>query len=163
DEVSQRRARASRALELRVERARYDATRAERAFALCDPENRLVARSLESRWEQKLRDLHDAETELAAEPAPAPQPTRDEIETLAPSATSTSSPRHPSPRSPTTNSPHANLPTGSASHAAPSTTGSATTNSKRAKHPAARYGSRSDPTSSARCANASPTPATSPK
>jgi DNA invertase Pin-like site-specific DNA recombinase len=83
DEVSQRLARVSRALELRVERARYDATRAERAFALCDPENRLVARSLESRWEQKLRDLHDAETELAAEPAPAPQPTRDEIETLA--------------------------------------------------------------------------------
>ena len=58
-------ARATRAVELRVERARYDAARAERAFHQCDPDNRLVARSLESRWEAKLRDLTDAEAELA--------------------------------------------------------------------------------------------------
>ena len=51
DEVSERRARSDRALELRVERARYDAARAERAFHACEPENRLVARSLETRWE----------------------------------------------------------------------------------------------------------------
>ena len=53
DEVSERRARSDRALELRVERARYDAARAERAFHACEPENRLVARSLETRWEAK--------------------------------------------------------------------------------------------------------------
>ena len=43
DVVTERRARASRALELQVERARYEAGRAERAFHLCEPENRLVA------------------------------------------------------------------------------------------------------------------------
>ena len=51
DEVADRRARRSRAAELAVERARYEADRAERAFHACEPENRLVARTLESRWE----------------------------------------------------------------------------------------------------------------
>ena len=51
DEVADRRARSTRAVELRVERARYEAARAERAFHACEPENRLVARSLETRWE----------------------------------------------------------------------------------------------------------------
>ncbi|MGZ6639913.1 MAG: zinc ribbon domain-containing protein, partial [Solirubrobacteraceae bacterium] len=64
DEVSERRMRSNRALELRVERARYDAVRADRAFHARDPENRLVARSLENRWETKLRELADAEAEL---------------------------------------------------------------------------------------------------
>jgi hypothetical protein len=49
DEVTDRRARSTRAVELRVERARYEAIRAERAFHACEPENRLVARSLETR------------------------------------------------------------------------------------------------------------------
>ncbi len=39
---------ASRAAELAVERARYEAERAERAFHACEPDNRLVARNLES-------------------------------------------------------------------------------------------------------------------
>jgi excisionase family DNA binding protein len=83
DEHADRRARSDRALELRVERARYDAARAERAFHACEPENRLVARSLETRWEQKLKELAEAEAELAEESAPAPQPSREEIERLA--------------------------------------------------------------------------------
>jgi DNA invertase Pin-like site-specific DNA recombinase len=48
DTVADRRGRATRAVELRAERARYEAARAERAFHQCDPDNRLVARSLES-------------------------------------------------------------------------------------------------------------------
>src|SRR5215218_2143354 len=83
DTVTDRRGRATRAVELRVERARYDAARAERAFHQCEPDNRLVARSLESRWEAKLRDLTDAEAELvrqAAQPAP---PARADLEALA--------------------------------------------------------------------------------
>ena len=40
DEVADRRARSTRAVELRVERARYEAIRAERAFHACEPENR---------------------------------------------------------------------------------------------------------------------------
>ena len=83
DEVADRRARSDRALELRVERARYDAARAERAFHACEPENRLVARSLETRWEHKLRELADAETELAEQTAPAPEPSREQLEALA--------------------------------------------------------------------------------
>ena len=43
---------------LRVERAHYDAARGERAFHQCDPDNRLVARSLETRWEHTLRELN---------------------------------------------------------------------------------------------------------
>src|SRR6266536_3808993 len=54
DEVTERRQRSTRASELAVERAQYDADRAERALLACEPENRLVARSLESRWEARL-------------------------------------------------------------------------------------------------------------
>jgi len=83
DEIADRRARSDRALELRVERARYDAARAERAFHACEPENRLVARSLETRWETKLRELADAEAELAEQTKPAPEPSREQLEALA--------------------------------------------------------------------------------
>src|SRR5438034_3573620 len=57
DEVAGRHQRVSRAAELAVERARYDADRAERAFHAVEPENRLVARSLEARWEARLASL----------------------------------------------------------------------------------------------------------
>ncbi|MCA1700142.1 MAG: recombinase family protein [Actinobacteria bacterium] len=83
DTVADRRARATRAVQLRVERARYDAARAERAFHQCDPDNRLVARTLEQRWEAKLRELADADTELAQQAAEAPPPARTDIEALA--------------------------------------------------------------------------------
>ena len=83
DAVTERRTRSTRALELRVERARYEGARAERAFHRCDPDNRLVARSLEQRWEEKLQELLAAERELACEPATPPLPTREQIEALA--------------------------------------------------------------------------------
>ena len=83
DEVADRRARSTRAVELRVERARYEAIRAERAFHACEPDNRLVARSLETRWEQKLRELAEAEAELAEQNKPAPEPSREQLEALA--------------------------------------------------------------------------------
>src|SRR6185436_1201953 len=47
DEVADRHQRVSRAAELAVDRARYEADRAERAFHAVEPDNRLVARSLE--------------------------------------------------------------------------------------------------------------------
>jgi DNA invertase Pin-like site-specific DNA recombinase len=49
---------------LEVERARYEAERAERRYRNVEPENRLVARGLESEWENRLRELAAAETEL---------------------------------------------------------------------------------------------------
>jgi DNA invertase Pin-like site-specific DNA recombinase len=83
DEVADRRTRSTRAVELRVERARYEAIRAERAFHACEPENRLVARSLETRWEQRLRELAESEAELAEQTTPAPEPSREQLEALA--------------------------------------------------------------------------------
>jgi DNA invertase Pin-like site-specific DNA recombinase len=49
---------------LAVERARYQAERAERQYRAVEPENRLVARGLETEWEKRLRDLAAAEAEL---------------------------------------------------------------------------------------------------
>jgi DNA invertase Pin-like site-specific DNA recombinase len=84
DEVTDRRARDLRARELTVERARYETARAERAFHQCEPENRLVARSLEQRWEQQLRLVAEAERALAtAQATAAPLPARPELEALA--------------------------------------------------------------------------------
>jgi excisionase family DNA binding protein len=83
DEVAERRGRRSRAAELAVERARYEAERAERAFHACEPENRLVARSLESRWEARLVAVAEAEKALAeAQAAAPPLPSRAELEAL---------------------------------------------------------------------------------
>ena len=84
DEVTGRHQRVSRAAELAVERARYDADRAERAFCQVEPENRLVARSLEARWEARLAALAEAEQALeAARDTLPPLPGRAELEKLA--------------------------------------------------------------------------------
>jgi uncharacterized protein YndB with AHSA1/START domain len=48
-----------------AEQARYHAGRAERRYRAVDPDNRLVARGLESEWERALREQSDAEAELS--------------------------------------------------------------------------------------------------
>lgn len=48
---------------LKRERARYDAERARRQYDAVEPENRLVARSLERVWEDKLRRAEQIEQE----------------------------------------------------------------------------------------------------
>ena len=50
---------------LAVERASYEAQRAERRYRAIDPDNRLVARGLEAEWEKLLRELETAKAELA--------------------------------------------------------------------------------------------------
>ena len=50
---------------LRRERARYEAERARRQYDAVEPENRLVARSLERTWEEKLRAAEAIEQEYA--------------------------------------------------------------------------------------------------
>jgi len=83
DEVSTRRSRATRAAELAAERARYEADRAERAFHAAEPENRLVTRTLETRWETKLAALAEAEAALHATRDRAPAlPDRATLENL---------------------------------------------------------------------------------
>jgi DNA invertase Pin-like site-specific DNA recombinase len=49
--------------ELRLERARYEAARAERQYQAVEPEHRLVARTLERQWEDALRALEQTEHE----------------------------------------------------------------------------------------------------
>ena len=56
-----------------AEQARYNAARAERRYRAVDPDNRLVARGLETEWEQALREHADAETELARRQAARPK------------------------------------------------------------------------------------------
>lgn len=48
---------------LRRERARYEAERAQRQYDAVEPENRLVARSLERAWEEKLRAVEAVDQE----------------------------------------------------------------------------------------------------
>lgn len=84
DEVAGRHQRVNRAAELAAERARYESDRAERAFHACEPENRLVARSLEARWETKLAEVAQTQEALdAAHEALPPLPGRADLEELA--------------------------------------------------------------------------------
>jgi DNA invertase Pin-like site-specific DNA recombinase len=50
----------------RIERARYDADLAERRYEAVDPANRLIAGTLEQRWNDAMQRLLDLEAELAA-------------------------------------------------------------------------------------------------
>jgi DNA invertase Pin-like site-specific DNA recombinase len=66
-----------------VERARYNAQRAERRYRSVDPQNRLVARGLEAEWENTLQELKSAEAELAnREQARPRQLTREERDSI---------------------------------------------------------------------------------
>jgi DNA invertase Pin-like site-specific DNA recombinase len=55
-----------KALELALERARYEEKRARRQFDAVEPENRLVAGELEARWNGALAQVAEAEARLAA-------------------------------------------------------------------------------------------------
>ncbi len=61
--VDEQHAALDRQWTLRLERARYDAKRAERQFDACDPDNRVVARTLEKRWNERLTDVERLEHE----------------------------------------------------------------------------------------------------
>jgi hypothetical protein len=52
-------------LRLAVERASSEAQYAERRYMAVDPDNRLIARTLEADWEKALRKLETAKAELA--------------------------------------------------------------------------------------------------
>lgn len=54
--------------QLRLERARYEADLARRRFNSIDPENRLVARSLERDWNEKLAEIENLEHEYLSLP-----------------------------------------------------------------------------------------------
>ena len=69
-----------RSAELELERAQIHAERARRQFDACEPENRLVARTLEREWEQRLTAVRDAERNLGEVTGRPPEPlTEQEI------------------------------------------------------------------------------------
>jgi DNA invertase Pin-like site-specific DNA recombinase len=62
-EIDEREAETGCLYEMQVDRARYQVTLAERRYKAVDPDNRLVAASLEADWNSKLRLLREAEQE----------------------------------------------------------------------------------------------------
>ena len=56
--------------QLRLERAQYEADAARRRFGAVEPENRLVARSLEHDWNEKWAEVERLEHEAATRPQP---------------------------------------------------------------------------------------------
>ena len=74
---------ADRGWKLSIERAQYDASRAERQFMLAEPENRLVVRTLEAAWNQKLQDLEQIQKDYTDHCSKKPwQPSDNEREEI---------------------------------------------------------------------------------
>ena len=63
--------------QLAVERTEFEAGRAQRQFDACEPEHRLVARTLEARLEQTLAELAHERRKLAELEARRPEPLTD--------------------------------------------------------------------------------------
>jgi hypothetical protein len=62
-EIEEREAETGRLYQMQVERARYESILAERRYKAVDPDNRLVAGTLEAEWNDKLRRVREAEQE----------------------------------------------------------------------------------------------------
>lgn len=80
--MERERAQIERQWELRLERARYGAERARRQYDRCEPENRLVARELETRWNEQLRGLAELEEEYRREQSRGLSPLTEEEKVL---------------------------------------------------------------------------------
>ena len=65
DQLAAEQDAALRQWRLQVERTRYEADRAEARYRTVEPENRLVARTLEAQWEKRLAEATSAQAELA--------------------------------------------------------------------------------------------------
>ena len=72
-----------RILALELEQARYEARLAERRYAACDPDNRLIAAQLEKSWEQALQRVKELEARQFAEQPQAIEVAPDAFANLA--------------------------------------------------------------------------------
>jgi DNA invertase Pin-like site-specific DNA recombinase len=85
--VDEQRRLVTRDWERRIERARYEADRAGRQYNACEPENRLVGRTLERRWDEALQAVRKAEEDfdrfLRAQPRVLEEADRARIRRLA--------------------------------------------------------------------------------
>lgn len=70
EQVEARQRQLEQQWQLRIERTQYEADLARRRFMAVDPDNRLVARSLERDWNEKLAAVQQLERELASLPKP---------------------------------------------------------------------------------------------
>ena len=70
EQIEARGRQIDRQWELRIERAQYEADVARRRFYAVEPENRLVARTLEREWNEKLEEIQRLEYEYAELPRP---------------------------------------------------------------------------------------------
>ena len=68
DQIEARAQQVDHQWQLRLERAHYEADLAQRRFRAVEPENRLVARSLEHDWNEKLAEIERLEHEYATLP-----------------------------------------------------------------------------------------------
>jgi len=66
DEMERQQAQLFAQWQRRLEAARYTATLAQRRYEQVDPQNRLVARTLEQQWEMALHEVERLESELSA-------------------------------------------------------------------------------------------------
>ena len=84
---------------LAVERAGYEAQRAERRYRAVDPDNRLVARGIEAEWEKCLRELERPRPNLRVANSCAPERSAwTNASACSPSAPICSKPGRPQPR-----------------------------------------------------------------
>jgi len=70
DQLEARARQVERQWQLRLERAQYEADAARRRFCAVEPANRLVARSLEHDWHEKLAEVERLGREAATRPQP---------------------------------------------------------------------------------------------
>jgi DNA invertase Pin-like site-specific DNA recombinase len=86
ENVEQERKRLHDQWRQKLERAQYEVSRAERQYHAVEPENRLVARTLEARWEEALNKQRELEEEyhrfLAKLPATLSATDRERIQAL---------------------------------------------------------------------------------
>ncbi len=86
DQLAGTRAQKRRQLELELERARFEAGRCQRQYDAAEPENRLVARTLERRWNEALEHataLEQALSQLDPSPSALSQQEVDDLNKLA--------------------------------------------------------------------------------
>ena len=69
--------------ELDLQQARYEASLAERRYAACDPDNRLIAAELEKSWETALQRVQTCQARLEAMHSPDPQAVSPDLAGLA--------------------------------------------------------------------------------
>ena len=68
DQIAAQARQLDRQWELTLERARYEAELARRRFVAVDPENRLVARTLEREWNERLAEIERMERDATLRP-----------------------------------------------------------------------------------------------